>query len=85
VRVTAVILAVVGFSVLLIDWIEDWPERESFDLPFWIGIGLMSPLGILFACDDAVHDAIFSRNGDSGGGFGEGGDFSEGGGAEGGG
>src|SRR5687767_14907216 len=33
VRVTAVILAVVGFSVLLIDWIEDWPERESFDLP----------------------------------------------------
>lgn len=80
-RVTAVILAVVGVTVLLTDLIEEWPERESFDWSFWIGIGLMSPLGILLLVDDVAHDALFSDagDGDAGGGF------SDGGGGEGGG
>ena len=84
VRVTAVILAIVGATVLLVDWIEDLPDRESFDLPFWIGIGLMSPLGLLLVYDDVVYDAIFSGDGDSGD-VGEAGDLGGDGGGEGGG
>lgn len=80
-RVTAVILAVIGVTVLLIDLIEEWPDRESFDWPFWIGIGLMSPLGTLLLFDDVVHDALFSDAGDGDAG----GDFCDGGGGEGGG
>jgi hypothetical protein len=81
VRATVVILAVVGVTVLLIDLVEEWPDRESFDWPFWIGIGLMSPLGIILLFDDVAHDALFSDAGgdDAGGGF------SDGGGGEGGG
>ena len=74
-RVTAWILAVVGVTVLLSNLIEEWPDRESFDWPFWIGIGLMSPLGIILLFDDGVHDALFSDagDGDAGGSFSDGG------------
>ena len=64
----------VGLVVLLTGWIEDWP--------WWVGLGLMSPLGVLLALDDVTGDALFDEPGDSdsfGGGFG-GGDFGGGGG-----
>lgn len=81
------VLAIVGVTVLLIDRIDDWPDR-IYDWPWWIGIGLMSPLGILLLFDDVVHDALFSDagSGDAGGDFGGdyGGDFGGGGGGGGG-
>ena len=63
------VLAVVGLVVFLTGWIEDWP--------WWIGLGLMSPLGTLVLLDDVVGDAVFGdwgdgdASGDFGGGFGE--------------
>lgn len=78
-RASAVILAVLGVVVALTGWIEDWP--------WWVGLGLMSPLGILFVLDDVTSDGVFGEPGDSdgfGGDFG-GGDFGGGGGDGGGG
>jgi hypothetical protein len=75
-----VLLAVVGLVVLLTDRTEDWP--------WWIGLALMSPLGVLFLLDDVVSEAVSGEwgdsgvGGDSGSGFG---DFGGGGGGDGGG
>lgn len=80
VRVTAVILAIVGVTVLLIDRFDDWPDRIA-DWPWWIGIGLMSPFGILLLVDDVLHDAVFSDAGDGDPGQ----EFGDGGGGDGGG
>jgi hypothetical protein len=51
---------------------EDWP--------WWIGLGLMSPLAILFLLDDGVEDVFSGDWGDNG----VGGDFGGGGAGDGG-
>lgn len=80
VRFTGVVLAVVGAVVLLTDWI-DWP--------WWVGLGLGSPLGLLLLLDDGFGDPVADfLDGDSfDGGFldGGGGDGGAGGGDGGGG
>ena len=74
-RVAAISLAAVGIFVLIVGWIWDWP--------WWLGIGFMSPLGVLLLFDEATGDALFGDAWDDGfGDFGGGGD---GGGGDGGG
>jgi hypothetical protein len=70
VRLASVPLAILAAVVLLTDWIE-WP--------WWIGLGLGSPLGLLFLFDDRFGDALFDGDGvlgdaDGGGDLGGGGD-----------
>jgi hypothetical protein len=48
-RLTSGVLAVVGVVVLLTDWI-DWP--------WWIGVGLGSPLGFLLLLDDGFRSSV---------------------------
>jgi hypothetical protein len=69
-ELASVPLAILAAVVLLTDWIE-WP--------WWIGLGLGSPLGLLFLFDDRFGDALFDGDGvlgdaDGGGDLGGGGD-----------
>jgi hypothetical protein len=75
-RFTSVLLAIFGAVVILTDWI-DWP--------WWVGLGLGSPLGFLVFLDDgfASHFDIADDVSFDGGFWGDG--FGDGGGSDGGG